>query len=131
MSRPGGRRLWLAATLLLPASAAIAAHAPDPLANYYGNTLISERLINRSGGGGAAHVWLERDGSYISFDVTTGGRHGTYSLKGGPGAYQLCMNYPAPMGTLCYPIQPRHVGEVWIVGDPGTLGKNTLVRGHQ
>lgn len=104
---------------------------PDPLANYYGNTLISERLINRSGGGGAAHVWLQRNRTYISFDVATGGRFGTYSVQGRPGAYRLCMNYPAPMGTLCYPIESRKVGETWISADPGTLGKNSLVQGQQ
>lgn len=105
--------------------------ADDPLRNYYGNTLISERMVNRSGGGGAAHVWLEKDGTYISFDITTGGRYGTYTVKGTSGAYQLCMNYPAPMGTLCYPIEHREIGETWIASDPGTFGKNTLVRGHQ
>lgn len=103
----------------------------DPLENYYGNTLISERLINISGGGGAAHVWLWPDGAFVTFDVSTGGRFGTYQLKGAVGAYQLCMNYPAPMGTLCYPIEPHKVGETWISSDPGTLGKNSLVKGRQ
>lgn len=123
--------VYLGAIALCAATLASAVGASDPLANYYGNTLISERLINRSGNGGAAHVWLEKDGTYISFDITTGGRYGTYTVKGQPGAYQLCMNYPAPMGTLCYPIEPRKVGEVWIASDPGTMGKNTLVKGHQ
>lgn len=113
------------------AASPLSSAAEDPLANYYGNTLISERLINRAGWGGAAHVWLERDGTYVSFDVTTGGRSGTYTVKGTPGHWQLCMNYPAPMGMLCYPIEPRRIGETWIASDPGTMGKNTLVKGHQ
>lgn len=117
--------------LLVCATAGAAGRGADPLANYYGNTLISERLINKSGFGGAAHVWLEADGTYISFDITTGGRSGTYAVKGEPGRWQLCMNYPAPMGTLCYPIEPRRIGETWIASDPGTMGKNTLVKGHQ
>ena len=123
--------LFTCAGLLLAGGVAAADKGADPLENYYGNTLISERLINRSGNGGAAHVWLERDGTYISFDVTTGGRYGTYQVEGKAGAWRLCMNYPAPMGRLCYPIEPRRIGEVWIASDPGTMGKNTLVRGHQ
>ena len=117
--------------LLAGMSARSADHNSDPLRNYYGNTLISERLVNRSGGGGAAHVWLEKDGTYISFDVTTGGRYGTYNVKREGDLYKLCMNYPAPMGTLCYPIESREIGETWIAADPGTFGKNTLVKGHQ
>lgn len=116
---------------LVGLAASAADKTDDPLRNYYGNTLISERIVNRSGGGGAAHVWLEKDGTYISFDITTGGRSGTYTVKGSAGAYQLCMNYPAPIGTMCYPIEHREIGETWIASDPGTFGKNTLVRGHQ
>jgi hypothetical protein len=123
--------LLVLALLATTAASTAADKVADPLENYYGNTLISERLINKSGFGGAAHVWLERDHTYISFDVNTGGRSGTYSLKGEPGKWQLCMNYPAPMGTLCYPIEPRRIGETWIASDPGTMGKNSLVRGHQ
>jgi hypothetical protein len=124
-------RWRIAGIVLLAGVANAAGRSGDPLANYYGNTLISERLINKSGFGGAAHVWLEPDGTYISFDITTGGRSGTYTVKGDPGKWQLCMNYPAPMGTLCYPIEPRRIGETWIASDPGTMGKNTLVKGHQ
>src|SRR5208282_27779 len=75
-----GALVVLLGTLALAATAARAT-TDDPLTGLYGNTLISERTINISPLGGAAHVWLERDGTYISFDVTTGGRSGTYALK--------------------------------------------------
>jgi hypothetical protein len=105
--------------------------AEDPLADLYGNTLISERTIGISPLGGAAHVWLERNGTYISFDVTTGGRSGTYAVKKDGSHWQLCLNYPAPIGTRCYPIEPHKVGDTWISNDGDTFGVNSVVRGHQ
>lgn len=105
--------------------------AEDPLADLYGNTLISERTIGISPQGGAAHVWLERNGTYISFDVTTGGRSGTYAVKKDGSHWQLCLNYPAPIGTRCYPIEPHKVGDTWISNDGDTFGVNSIVRGHQ
>jgi len=102
---------------------------PDPLANYYGNTLISEKLSNISPYGGAAHVWLNPDRTFVSFDVTTGGRSGKYSVTGKPGAWQLCMGYS--FRTICYPIDPRKVGETWVIHDPDALSLNSLVPGHQ
>jgi hypothetical protein len=111
--------------------AASALGAEDPLAGLYGNTLISERTIGISPLGGAAHVWLEKDGTYISFDVTTGGRSGTYAVKQDGSHWQLCLNYPAPIGMRCYPIEPHKVGDTWISNDGDTFGVNSVVRGHQ
>ena len=128
------RLRMLAFALLVAATAgsqAGAATPPDPLAGYYGNTLISERTIGLSPYGGAAHVWLERDGTYISFDVTTGGRSGTYFVKYEAGKPQLCLNYPQPLGTRCYPIEPHVVGDAWISDDGDTFGVNHVVAGHQ
>ena len=105
--------------------------AEDPLAGLYGNTLISERTIGISPQGGAAHVWLERDRTYISFDVSTGGRSGTYAVKKEGSRWQLCLNYPVPIGTRCYPIEPHKVGDTWISNDGDTFGINSVVRGHQ
>lgn len=125
------KRTLATAVAGLLASAAALATETDPLAGYYGNTLISERTINVSPWGGAAHVWLERDHTYISFDVTTGGRSGTYSVKQQASQWQLCLNYPAPMGTRCYPIEPHRIGDTWISNDGDTFGVNSLVAGHQ
>jgi hypothetical protein len=125
-----GALVVLLGTLALVATAA-GATADDPLTGLYGNTLISERTINISPLGGAAHVWLEKDGTYISFDATTGGRSGTYALKRVGASWQLCLNYPAPMGTRCYPIEPHKVGDTWISNDGDTFGVNSVVRGHQ
>jgi len=129
-------KLALATALLLAAPAFAQSSAPasptpaqDPLANYYGNTLISEKLSGISPDGGAAHVWLNPDHTFISFDVTTGGRSGKYSVTGKPGAWQLCMGYS--FRTICYPIDPRKVGETWIIHDPDALSMNSLVPGHQ
>lgn len=126
-----GRVLALLLGILAAVGTSAGATNNDPLAGLYGNTLISERTINISPLGGAAHVWLERDRTYISFDVTTGGRSGTYSVKRDGSGWQLCLNYPAPIGTRCYPIEPHKVGQTWISNDGDTFGVNSVVRGHQ
>jgi hypothetical protein len=118
-------------SLLAVVGTSAGARVDDPLAGLYGNTLISERTIGISPLGGAAHVWLERDGTYISFDVTTGGRSGTYAVKREGASWQLCLNYPAPIGTRCYPIDPHKIGDTWISNDGDTFGVNSVVRGHQ
>lgn len=133
-ARRAKRKRMPALALLAAAAAgslAGAATPPDPLVGYYGNTLISERTIGLSPYGGAAHVWLERDGTYISFDVTTGGRSGTYFVKWEASKPQLCLNYPQPLGTRCYPIEPHVVGDAWISDDGDTFGVNHVVAGHQ
>jgi hypothetical protein len=126
-----GRPLAMLFSLLAVVGTSAGARVDDPLAGLYGNTLISERTIGISPLGGAAHVWLERDGTYISFDVTTGGRSGTYAVKREGASWQLCLNYPAPIGTRCYPIDPHKIGDTWISNDGDTFGVNSVVRGHQ
>lgn len=106
--------------------------AQDPLANYYGNTLVSEKLTGISPYGGAAHIWLNCDHTFVSFDISTGGRHGSYYVTGEPGVkggWDLCMGYS--FATVCYPIDKRKLNETWVIHDPDALSLNSLVPGHQ
>lgn len=146
-----------AATSLFTANICTVGAADDPLAAYYGNTLLCQNQSTRA----VCHVWLNPDKSYfLMYDrgvqkevPTTGkngnyrieGRRGTYELKGKPGAYEVCLKPNAVpdkkfaievageiyAGKACYVLPEHKVGESWmqtVAGDKQY--KMWLVKGH-
>lgn len=128
----------LATMLAGKASAA----SPDPLADYYDNTVIWQNQTSRVIG----RLWINRDGKYYVFynmgaqakpagingPFAAQAREGTYTLRSDEGEYQLCLWPAAPRTNIaaatqrelyaeanCYPFRPRSVGDVWTEnGDP-------------
>lgn len=83
---------------LIPLAMAVPAHAAgrkvDPLAGYYGNTMI---CAAGQAGNDLCHIWLERDGTMVNIDP--GGIHkGRYTR--GPrrkdGKVPICLFYDTP-----------------------------------
>lgn len=55
------------------------AHAasPDPLADFYGNTLVCAGGLDADD---ACHMWLEKDGTFVMFGGMQGGHFGHYKV---------------------------------------------------
>jgi len=128
---------------------------PDPLANYYRNTLIWQNQTTHAIG----RLWLNPDGRYFAFfnmgpqakmpdthgPFQVQGREGSYTLRAAGAQYRLCLWPQAPRITLgaqvqgelyagadCYPLAPHPVGDLWSEStDPaGPVYKFWFVRGR-
>ena len=134
-----------AAAALLPARAQMPGVTRDVLTEYYDNTLIWQDLTTRAVG----RLWLDGDGHFFVFynmgpqprppDISgpfqVEGRWGTYTLRHGNGAYQLCLWPAAPRTRIdaevqhevfaqsaCYPFAAHKPGDVW-AQTADTLGR--------
>jgi hypothetical protein len=108
---------------------------PDPLASYYGNSLVCQSEKT----GAVCHIWFNPDGRYYAFynlgpqsgpaqidgPFQIEGREGQYKVEGKPGAFKVCLT-PQPAVRLeaesahelfseeaCYPVAPYEVGDKW------------------
>jgi hypothetical protein len=83
-------RCWRALPALLLLVPASLAAAPDPLAAYYGNTLVSLG----SAGQDLSHLWLEPDGSFILFGGAQAARAGRISVAAplADGSVPVCLS---------------------------------------
>lgn len=117
------------ATLLV--SSALAFAADDPMANYYGNTVVSK------GGNGESHTHYKKGGT---LDATLSGMMGSITLNGSwklDDKGQLCRTYdnPPPMlpipNPLCTPFTPHNVGDTWTLEVGGQSRTVSLVKGIQ
>jgi hypothetical protein len=116
--------------VILAAAAVVAltmpALAADPMANYYGNTLVgkSER--------GEMHMWYKADNTYTS-TFNDRPSAGTWAAEGD----KVCLTQtvpPAPAGTppRCFPMAAHTVGDTWTAPTQnGDTMSMTLVAGHQ
>ena len=79
---------------LLVGALHIRADEPDPLENYYGNTLVCAAAQT---GNDLCHLWLKRDGSFINFD-RSGGHAGHYKVgpKRSDGKVPVCQYWDTP-----------------------------------
>lgn len=109
----------------------------DPVANFYGNT-----MVGLSPQGSYVRVYFFADRTWAAIDQR-GPAQGTTVLTGTEGNYKVCntrefpsapgnpANAVAPAQTVCYPIQPRQVGDKWTEVDPDGTVTFTLLPGHQ
>lgn len=122
------RRILIAASTLALLAVAAAA-GDDPMAGYYGNTVVA------SGGMIESHTHYRAD---HTFDLTASAMgqnyvfKGTWSLANG----QLCRKYddPAPPRTpnpLCTPVEAHKVGDSWTMTMNGSSRTLTLKAGVQ
>lgn len=121
--------VFCAAAILVSSHAAIA--ADDPMASYYGNTVISK------GSNGESHTHYKKGGT---LDATLSGMMGSINLTGTwklDDKGQLCRTYDnlPPMlqipNPLCTAFTPHKVGDTWTItmgGQPRTV---SLVAGIQ
>jgi hypothetical protein len=121
------RRISIAvAALLLCGGAALA--ADDPMAGFYGNTVIS------TGNGIESRTHFNADHTFDA-KFTQGAQifasKGTWTAAGG----QVCRTYdPPPPGftnPICIPAEPHKVGDHWTVTAGGGTRDVTLVAGVQ
>jgi hypothetical protein len=124
------RQFLLGAALAL-AVPSLALAAEDPMANLYGNTVISK------GANGESRTHYKKDGS---LDATLSGMMGSINLTGTwkiSDKGELCRTYanPPPMlpipNPLCTPAAPHKVGDSWTVQISGSPRTVTLVQGIQ
>jgi hypothetical protein len=115
------------AILLVTVGAGFA--ADDPMANYYGNTVISK------GASGESHAHYKPDGT---FDATLSGAMGSMNTTGTwklDDKGELCRTYnnapPGMTGSFCTAWGTHQVGDTWTIelnGQPRTV---SLVKGIQ
>jgi opacity protein-like surface antigen len=119
-------RSFLLAASLVALSASSAFAADDPMAPYYGNTVIA------TGGMADTHSNYNADHSFVmnvpSFHMAF---KGTWKLDGA----NMCRTFDSPPpGTpnpLCTPMQPHKVGDSWTTTVDGKTRGVTLVPGIQ
>ena len=111
------RAVFFAAGLVLATPLAFA--GDDPMAGYVGNTSIS---IDNNGV--TTHVFYRADNLFAAKRASTTGT-GAWALQGD----KLCLTYdrPAHSNSVCVPVEPHRVGDVWIHGDRHV----TLVAGQE
>ena len=124
------RALILGAVVaLVVPSLAIA--ADDPMANFYGNTVISK------GANGESHTHYKKGGT---LDATLSGPMGSVNLTGTwkvDEKGQLCRTYdnPPPMlpipNPFCTPWTSHNVGDTWTLDIGGQSRTISLVKGIQ
>jgi len=124
------RALVLGATALL-VSSSIAFAADDPMANTYGNTVISK------GSSGESHTHYKKGGT---LDATLSGMLGSVTLTGTwkiDDKGQLCRTYDNPPPGLpipnpfCAQWTAHNVGDTWTVTFNGQTRTVSLVKGIQ
>jgi hypothetical protein len=128
---------WIAGALgVLGAGTVAATTWSDPLASYYGNSLVCQNQKTHA----VCHVWLNPDGSYYSFydlgpqpepaqingPFQVEGREGRYSVTARSGVLEVCMRPQPPVllaaqsahelfsEAACYPIAHHDIGDKWV-----------------
>lgn len=105
------------ATALFALMATSAFAADDPMASYYGNTIVS------TGGMGEVHSHYRAD---HSFDMVGSAMGMTMTFKGTwaeDGKGNICRTFTSspPPGTpnpLCRPLPPHKIGDTWTMTQP-------------
>ncbi|MFT3807383.1 hypothetical protein [Arenimonas sp.] len=144
-----------AAVMLFAGGTQSVVAADDPLASYYGNTLLCQNQSSKA----ICHLWLNPDRTFfvmydrgVQPDVPVAGgnfriegRRGTYQLQGKPGAYEVCLKpdsvpgkkFAIEMtgeiygGKACYALPERQLGSSWMHSTAdGKQYKMWLVKGH-
>lgn len=131
----------MASALGIYAAFAADASKDDPLAGYYGNTLLSMNQPHY-----VIRIWLYPNGDFKEFkathegdDLEIHGWEGSYKLQGKPGAYEICKTFlpnpAAPRAPECVGIAPHKVGDIWRVAYKegpfkGTTETFTVAQGH-
>jgi hypothetical protein len=126
------RVLALAGAALLFAGAAL---ADDPMANVYGNTIMTKDRAT----GASSSLMFSQDMSYTGKTTGANGQAvnytGTWALKDGGKTICLTPNIPAGTpnapGPSCSPLSTHNVGDSWTVTTDGNQTYDVmLMAGH-
>ena len=124
-------RQFLFGAALVLAAPSVALAAEDPMANFYGNTVISKSA------NGQSRTHYKKDGT---LDAALSGPMGSINLAGTwkvDDKGQLCRTYsnPPPMlpipNPFCTPWASHKVGDTWTVQVGGSSRSVSLVQGIQ
>ena len=109
------------------AFAATAALADDPLAVYYGNTIVFSTPKGEMG-----RQLVNPDHTFISYQPSGLAVKGTWAVNNNVVCYTR--TDPAPraneQGTVCRPLRPHKVGDSWTINQNGVTMNVTLRAGR-
>lgn len=125
----GNSTMRLAVLCALPLLAATAASAADPLANFYGNTVVITDDKGQMG-----RTLINPDHSFVSYQPDGTPVRGVWQVNGSKICY-TATNPAPPQGqtppTVCRPLVPHNVGDSWTITQGGKSWTATLKPGRQ